>query len=172
MKRASGKPADPQSDAEKEAGPDEDAKVIVRSNSTVTYVGKDIAYHLWKFGLLGKDFGYQKFYRYPDGHQVWISAESGEADHPHFGGVHAIYNVIDSRQADPQNNVIEALRGMGYTEQAENYHHFSYEMVALTPRSAQELGYEVSEEDKKRAYIEVPGRRGFGVKADDLINAP
>jgi arginyl-tRNA synthetase len=152
-------------------GPDEDAKVIVRSNNTVTYVGKDIAYHLWKFGLLGRDFGYQRFYRYPDGRQVWISAESGEANHPHFGGVNAIYNVIDSRQADPQNNVIEAIRGLGYTEQAENYHHFSYEMVALTPRCAMDLGYEISEEDQKRAYIEVSGRKGFGVKADDLLDS-
>jgi len=152
-------------------GPDEDAKVIVRSNGTVTYVGKDIAYHLWKFGLLGCDFGYQRFYRYPDGRQVWISAESGEADHPHFGGVNAIYNVIDSRQADPQNNVIEAIRGLGYTEQAEDYHHFSYEMVALTPRCAMELGYDVSEEDQKRSYIEVSGRKGFGVKADDLLDS-
>jgi arginyl-tRNA synthetase len=152
-------------------GPDEDAKVIVRSNGTVTYVGKDIAYHLWKFGLLGRDFGYQRFYRYPDGRQVWISAETGEADHPHFGGVNAIYNVIDSRQADPQNNVIEAIRGLGYTEQAEDYHHFSYEMVALTPRCAMDLGYDVSEEDQKRSYIEVSGRKGFGVKADDLLDS-
>jgi arginyl-tRNA synthetase len=167
MKRAGSKPA-----AEgEEDGPDEDAKVIVRSNGTVTYVGKDIAYHLWKFGLLGKDFGYRRFYRYPDGHDVWMSAESGEANHPHFGGVHAIYNVIDSRQSDPQNNVIEAIRSLGFTEQAENYHHFSYEMVALTPRCAAELGYEVSEEDKKRSYIEVSGRKGFGVKADDLIDS-
>jgi arginyl-tRNA synthetase len=169
MKRAGSKAAE--SAAEPQDGPDEDAKVIVRSNGTVTYVGKDIAYHLWKFGLLGKDFGYQRFYQYPDRHQVWISAESGEADHPHFGGVHAIYNVIDSRQADPQNNVIEALRGLGYTDQAENYHHFSYEMVALTPRCAEELGYQVAAEDKGRAYIEVSGRKGFGVKADDLIDA-
>ena len=152
-------------------GPDEDAKVIVRSNGTVTYVGKDIAYHLWKFGLLGRDFGYQRFYRYPNGRQVWISAESGEADHPHFGGVNAIYNVIDSRQADPQNNVIEAIRGLGYTEQAEDYHHFSYEMVALTPRCAMDLGYDVSEDDQKRSYIEVSGRKGFGVKADDLLDS-
>ena len=155
----------------KTEGPDEDAKVIVRSNNTVTYVGKDIAYHLWKFGLLGRDFGYQRFYRYPHGRQVWISAESGEKEHPHFGGVNAIYNVIDSRQADPQNNVIEAIRGLGYAEQAENYHHFSYEMVALTPRCAMELGYEVAAEDKKKAYIEVSGRKGFGVKADELITA-
>jgi arginyl-tRNA synthetase len=170
MKRAGSKPAEPQAEAG-DQGPDEDAKVIVRSNNTVTYVGKDIAYHLWKFGRLGKDFGYERFYRYPDGHEVWISAESGEPDHPHFGGVHAIYNVIDSRQADPQNNVIEALRGLGLAEEAENYHHFSYAMVALTPGCAAELGYEVAEEDKKRSYIEVSGRKGFGVKADDLIDA-
>ena len=176
MKRASSsKTAQRISEAEvkdaPDAGPDEDAKVIVRSNGTVTYVGKDIAYHLWKFGLLGRDFGYQRFYRYPNGRQVWISAETGEAEHPHFGGVSAIYNVIDSRQADPQNNVIEAIRGLGYTEQAEDYHHFSYEMVALTPRCARELGYDVSEEDQKRSYIEVSGRKGFGVKADDLLDS-
>jgi arginyl-tRNA synthetase len=94
----------------------------------------------------------------------------GMPDHPQFGGAEAIYNVIDSRQADPQANVIEALRGLGYTEQAAHYTHFSYEMVALTPRCAIELGYEVSEEDRARPYIEVSGRKGFGVKADDLID--
>ncbi len=150
-------------------GPDEDAKVIVRSNGTVTYVGKDIAYHLWKFGLLGKDFGYRRFFEYPD-HTCWITAEQGDAEHPHFGGATAIYNVIDARQSDPQANVIEALRGMGYTRQAEHYMHFSYEMVALTPRCALELGYDVAEQDRTRAYIEVSGRKGFGVKADDLID--
>ncbi|HEX3436084.1 MAG TPA: arginine--tRNA ligase, partial [Pseudacidobacterium sp.] len=148
-------------------GPDEDAKVIVRSNGTVTYVGKDIAYHLWKFGVLGRDFAYRKFFEYPN-HTCWISAEQGEPDHPHFGGAQAIYNVIDSRQSDPQANVIEALRGLGYTEQAAHYTHFSYEMVALTPRCAEELGYQIAEEDRSRPYIEVSGRKGFGVKADDL----
>jgi arginyl-tRNA synthetase len=154
-----------------EDGPkgDEDAKVIRRSNGTVTYVGKDIAYHLWKFGLLGRDFGYLPFFKYPD-HECWISAVQGEENHPHFGGATAIYNVIDSRQADPQANVIQALRGMGYTDQADHYTHFSYEMVALTPRCAEELGYAVSDEDKKKPYIEVSGRKGFGVKADDLID--
>ncbi len=155
---------------ESKTGPDEDAKVIVRSNGTVGYVGKDIAYHLWKFGLLGLDFGYRKFYRYPNSHEVWISAEQGEPDHPHFGSVAAIYNVIDSRQADPQNTVIEALRLLGYTEQAAHYTHFSYEMVALTPRCAMELGYDVSEEERAKSYIEVSGRKGFGVKADDLLD--
>ncbi|HEY1766982.1 MAG TPA: arginine--tRNA ligase [Terracidiphilus sp.] len=148
---------------------DDDAKVIVRSNGTVTYVGKDIAYHLWKFGLLGRDFGYKTFFSYPN-HECWISAEHGEANHPHFGGARAIYNVIDSRQSDPQANVIQALRGMGHTAEADHYTHFSYEMVALTPRCAVELGYNVSEEDLGRPYIEVSGRKGFGVKADDLID--
>ena len=106
------------------SGPDEDAKVIVRSNGTVGYVGKDIAYHLWKFGLLGRDFGYRRFSKYPNHHEVWISAQHGEADHPHFGNVAAIYNVIDSRQSDPQNTVVEALRLLGYTEQAAHYTHF------------------------------------------------
>jgi arginyl-tRNA synthetase len=158
--------------AQEEDGPkgiDEDAKVIVRSNGTVTYVGKDIAYHLWKFGLLGRDFGYKKFFTYPN-HECWISAEHGEEPHPHFGGAQAIYNVIDSRQSDPQANVIQALRGMGHTAEADHYTHFSYEMVALTPRCAVELGYNVSEEDLSRPYIEVSGRKGFGVKADDLID--
>jgi arginyl-tRNA synthetase len=152
-----------------ESETDEGAKVIVRSNGTITYVGKDIAYHLWKFGLLGKDFGYKPFFTYPN-HECWISTEHGIEPHPHFGGAQAIYNVIDSRQSDPQANVIQALRGMGYAEQAEHYTHFSYEMVALTPRCAVELGYNISGEDMARPYIEVSGRKGFGVKADDLID--
>jgi len=156
--------------ADTEEVSEEDQKVIVRSNGTVGYVGKDIAYHLWKFGLLGRDFGYRKFYKYPNGHDCWISTTVGALDHPHFGDVAEIYNVIDARQAEAQNTVIEALRGLGYTQQADHYTHFSYEMVALTPRCAAELGYELSEEDKARAYIEVSGRKGFGVKADDLID--
>ncbi|MGD0416541.1 MAG: arginine--tRNA ligase [Terriglobales bacterium] len=150
---------------------EEDQKVIVRSNGTVGYVGKDIAYHMWKFGLLGRDFGYRKFYRYPNSHDCWISTTNGERDHPHFGDVAEIYNVIDARQSEAQNTVIEALRGLGHDEAADRYTHFSYEMVALTPRCAAELGYNLSEEDKARSWIEVSGRKGFGVKADDLLDA-
>ncbi|HEX3941287.1 MAG TPA: arginine--tRNA ligase [Acidobacteriaceae bacterium] len=170
MPRAgAGRPDEAGDAASDPAGPDEDAKIIVRSNGTVTYVGKDIAYHLWKFGVLGRDFGYAPFYRYGD-REAWISTEHGVADHPHFGGAAAIYNVIDSRQSDPQANVVEALRGLGFSEAAAHYTHFSYEMVALTPRCALELGYAVTEEDRQRPYIEVSGRKGFGVKADDLID--
>jgi arginyl-tRNA synthetase len=149
---------------------EEDQKVIVRSNGTVGYVGKDIAYHMWKFGVLGKDFGYQRFFLYANGHQCWISSEQNDPDHPHFGDVAEIYNVIDARQSEAQNAVIEALRGLGYNDRADHFTHFSYEMVALTPRCAAELGYELSEDERARPYIEVSGRRGFGVKADDLID--
>jgi arginyl-tRNA synthetase len=150
---------------------EEDQKVIVRSNGTVGYVGKDIAYHMWKFGLLGRDFGYRRFYRYPNAHECWISTTHGEKERPHFGHVAEIYNVIDARQSEAQNTVIEALRGLGHDEAADRYTHFSYEMVALTPRCAAELGYTLSEEDQGRSWIEVSGRKGFGVKADDLLDA-
>ncbi len=150
---------------------EEDQKVIVRSNGTVGYVGKDIAYHMWKFGLLGRDFGYRKFFRYPNTHECWISSTDGETEHPHFGDVTEIYNVIDARQSEAQSTVIEALRGLGHNEAADRFTHFSYEMVALTPRCAAELGYTLSEEDKARSWIEVSGRKGFGVKADDLLDA-
>ncbi len=150
---------------------EEDQKVIVRSNGTVGYVGKDIAYHMWKFGLLGRDFGYRKFFRYTNAHDCWISTTDRDKDHPHFGDVAEIYNVIDARQSEAQNTVIEALRGLGHKEAADHYTHFSYEMVALTPRCAAELGYTLSEEDKARSWIEVSGRKGFGVKADDLLDA-
>ncbi len=156
-----------------DAGPDEEAKVIVRSNGTVTYVGKDIAYHLWKFGLLpGKDFFYEKFYEYPD-RSCWAStgdAAANDPAHPVFAKADAIYNVIDSSQSDPQNNVVAALRGMGFEAAADHYTHFSYEKVALTPRCAVELGYTISEEDQARPFIEVSGRKGLGVKADDLLD--
>ncbi len=148
---------------------DEDAKIIIRSNGTVTYVGKDIAYHLWKFGLLGLDFGYARFHEYPHG-TCWISTEDGEHPHPSFGHANAVYNVIDSRQDESQAQVKEALRALGFVEESEHFTHLNYAMVALTPRCAEELGYTLREEDKGRAYIEVSGRKGFGVKADDLID--
>jgi arginyl-tRNA synthetase len=150
-------------------GPDEDAKILVRSNGTVTYVGKDIAYHLWKFGLLGKDFGYAKFREYAT-HTCWISTMKGETPHPSFGHADAIYNVIDSRQDDPQTQVKEALRALGFVEESEHYTHLNYAFVGLTARTAVDLGYVLSEEDTAKNFIEVSGRKGFGVKADDLID--
>jgi arginyl-tRNA synthetase len=149
---------------------EEDSKVIVRSNGTVTYVGKDIAYQLWKFGLLGKDFYYRPWHQYPDGHQVWASTSEPHTGSPPFGRGVRVYNVIDSRQSYLQDVVVAGLRALGFEQQAEASVHFSYEMVALSPRTCIEMGIELSEEDKKKPYVEVSGRKGLGVKADDLID--
>jgi arginyl-tRNA synthetase len=160
---------DAKSDAPAEA--DDDAKVIVRSNGTVTYVGKDIAYQLWKFGLLGKDFAYRRFYNYPDGHTAWTSTVANtDPDAPAFGHATEVFNVIDTRQAYLQNVVVAGLRALGFNEQADRSVHFSYEVVALTPRCAAEMGYTLSEEEARKPYVEVSGRKGLGVKADDLID--
>jgi len=149
---------------------EDQSKIIVRSNGTVTYVGKDIAYQLWKFGLLGKDFHYRRWLNPPDRKELWATtAGANEGGAPHFGGAEAVYNVIDARQAYLQEVVAEGLRALGHAKEAENSIHFDYEIVALTPRCAAEMGYELSAEDAKRPYVEVSGRKGFGVKADDLI---
>jgi len=148
----------------------EDDKVIVRSNGTVTYVGKDIAYQLWKFGLLGKDFFYRKldYNKY----EVWVTTNrppDPKSQIPSFGRATRVYNVIDVRQSYLQDVVVAGLRALGFNQQADQSVHFSYEMVALSPRCAAELGIEVPGEDRNRP-VEVSGRKGFGVKADDLID--
>ncbi len=154
----------------------EDSKVIVRSNGTVTYVGKDIAYQLWKFGLLGKDFYYRPLSRYADGRVLWVSTDRPEPPDdsagppPSFGHGTRVYNVIDVRQSYLQDVVVAGLKALGFTEQAAQSIHFSYEMVALSPRCCAELGIPLSEEDRARPYVEVSGRKGLGVKADDLMD--
>lgn len=166
------RPAVGPGDAGDEAQKSEEEKIIVRSDGTVTYVGKDIAYQLWKFGLLGMDFYYRPFQTYPSGRVVWVTASEKMSDvAPRgFGKADRVYNVIDSRQSYLQNVVVEGLRALGYEDQAANSIHFSYEMVALSPACCQELGIELSEEDKKRSFVEVSGRKGLGVKADDLLD--
>ena len=147
-------------------------KIIVRSNGTVTYVGKDIAYQLWKFGLLGKDFHYRKWPKAPEGDTVWATTSAqDDPGAPDFGKPAAtVYNVIDARQAYLQQVVAEGLRRLGHAKEAEQSIHLSYEIVALTPRCAAEMGYELAAEDAKKPYVEVSGRKGLGVKADDLID--
>jgi arginyl-tRNA synthetase len=149
---------------------DDDSKVIVRSNGTVTYVGKDIAYQLWKFGLLGKDFHYRRWHTYPNGHEVWASTDEPQTGSPRFGNGTRVYNVIDTRQSYLQDVVVAGLRALDYNTQADNSIHFNYAMVALTPGTCIELGIELSEEDKRLPYVQVAGRKGIGVKADDLLD--
>ena len=165
---------EPEKDSENDSAGDEENmqdKIIVRSNGTVTYVGKDIAYQLWKFGLLGKDFHYKRWIDAPKGETVWTTTtDADDPAAPHFGEpATRVYNVIDTRQSYLQDVVAQGLRALGHAKEAENSIHFSYEIVALTPRCAAELGYELSGEDVRKPYVEVSGRKGLGVKADDLI---
>jgi len=154
----------------------ESDKIIVRSNGTVTYTGKDIAYQLWKLGQLGLDFNYKPFRSYPDGHATWVTTTEPNAEiqpevpRPNFGGGAIVYNVIDSRQSYPQEIVKKGVAAIvpEFGEGASV--HLSYEMVALSPSACQELGLELSDEDRKRPYVEMSGRKGLGVKADDLIS--
>jgi len=169
-----GKEAKEVEEKNEEAEEDENTqdKIIVRSNGTVTYVGKDIAYQLWKFGLLGKDFRYRKWPNAPEGHTVWATtSDENDPGAPHFGEPAAkVYNVIDARQAYLQKVVAMGLQALGHGKEAERSIHLSYEIVALTPRCAAEMGYELSPEEAKKPYVEVSGRKGFGVKADDLLD--
>jgi arginyl-tRNA synthetase len=163
-------------DEEDAPGEDEEGnereKVIVRSNGTVTYVGKDIAYQFWKLGLLGRDFHYRQFATRPNGSVLWSTSETpGDASHPAFGRAAATYNVIDVRQSYLQKLLKQALRTLGYPEQAELATHFSYEMVALSNAAARTLGYLTPDApDDKRGFVDVSGRKGQGVKADDLLD--
>ncbi|HEX8140232.1 MAG TPA: DALR anticodon-binding domain-containing protein [Pyrinomonadaceae bacterium] len=157
-------------------------KIIVRSNGTVTYTGKDIAYQLWKLGQLGLDFHYKPFRDYPDGHTTWITTVEAAADssitqemlgirtRPHFGGGATVYNVIDSRQSYPQEVVRRGVAAIVPEVGEEASVHLAYEMVALSPAACEELGIALTEEDRARPYIEMSGRKGLGVKADDLID--
>ena len=154
-----------------EEASEQDEKVIVRSNGTVTYVGKDIAYQMWKLGLLDRHFQYETFHRYPDGHTVWSTTANGAKDAPSFGDGESVYNVIDVRQAYLQDIVQRGVALLASERARDRSHHFSYEMVALTPATCRELGFPVSAEEAKKPYLEVSGRRGLGVKADDLLGA-
>ncbi len=165
----------PAEGAEGESGEEDSAeKVIVRLNGTVTYVGKDMAYQFWKFGLLGEDFHYRLFGEQGKDGPLWATSSSTtpeeEAERPVFGKGHTVYNVIDVRQAYLQRLLSQALAAAGHPGEAERSIHFSYEMVALSHQTAKHLGYSSEAEDAGRPFVEVSGRKGLGVKADDLVD--
>ncbi|MGH8639713.1 MAG: arginine--tRNA ligase, partial [Burkholderiales bacterium] len=164
------KPASEAEGAERPADEEPREKVIVRSDGTVTYVGKDMAYQLWKFGLLGRDFHYRVFTSEDGGRPLWsTSSEPGPAGAPLFGRASWVCNVIDTRQSYLQKLVKQALAALGYQQQASHSIHYSYEMVALSHSTARELGYDTTA-DADHPFVEVSGRKGLGVKADDLID--
>jgi arginyl-tRNA synthetase len=157
--------------AEREDDEESREKVIVRSNGVVTYVGKDIANQFWKFGLLGRDFRYRRFATQANGRPLWATTSTdGDAGAPPFGHGERTFNVIDSRQMYLQALLKQALYTLGHPKEAENSVHFSYEMVALSHATARELGYEIDAEEAKKPFVEVSGRKGLGVKIDDLLD--
>jgi len=160
--------------ADQEKASEHDAdKIIVRSNGTVTYTGKDIAYHLWKLGKLGLDFHYRPLRRDHRGHEVWITTgdeREANSSHPSFGNGTAFLNVIDVGQSYPQQNVKRGVMAIDHDERVARSAHLAYEKVTLTPAAAAELGVELSEADAQRQQIGMSGRKGLGVKADDLID--
>jgi arginyl-tRNA synthetase len=161
--------------ADDQESDDDREKVIVRSNGTVTYVGKDMAYQFWKSGLLGRDFSYRAFTKRLDGGTLWATTsrpELAESSHPPFGAAQATYNVIDVRQSYLQKLLKQALIAVGHPSEADRLTHFSYEMVALSHGTATELGFAPppGSEEARRPFVEVSGRKGLGVKADDLVD--
>jgi arginyl-tRNA synthetase len=164
--------ADDQPNVEAESEQEAD-KVIVRSNGTVTYTGKDIAFHLWKLGQLGIDFYYKPFRAYPDKAIAWITtSDAGDNDprHPEFGNGAAYFNVIDIGQSYPQHYVKLGVMAVDHDERVERSAHLAYEKVVLTPAAAEQLGQKLSEDDRQRGAVSMSGRKGLGVKADDLID--
>jgi arginyl-tRNA synthetase len=156
---------------EDHAGTDEHEtdKILVRSNGTVTYTGKDIAYQMWKLGILGLDFNYKLFREYADGRNVWITTSEKTGVPLEFGHGETIYNVIDSRQSYPQDIVRKGVAAISPERGEKASIHLAYEMVALSPAAAEELGFQLSEDDRRKTFVEMSGRKGLGVKADDLI---
>ncbi|RNB80527.1 arginine--tRNA ligase [Brevibacillus nitrificans] len=135
-------------------------KVLVRSNGILTYTAKDIAYHLWKFGLLEKDFRYKRF-----SDDLWTTHSTG-AD-ACFGKADTVINVIDYRQQYPQAMVKQALDILGFTPQAEKLRHVSYGVVSLSPAAAKELGIDTS---SGKASYAMSGRQGIGIKISELLD--
>lgn len=142
-------------------------KILVRSNGTVTYTGKDVAYQMWKFGVLGSDFLYKLWEVQPNGQELYTTAPDGQ-QMDRFGRADKVINVIDVRQSYPQQVVYDCLKRMGYRKQSRNSVHLDYEVVVLSNAAAAELGVDVDAEEPGAQAMS--GRKGLGVKGDDLID--
>ena len=152
-------------------------KILVRSNESVTYTGKDVAYQLWKFGLLKRDFRYQVWGPQPNGEDLWTTSDRGEAGGRigrDFGHADRVINVIDVRQSYPQQVVVECLRQLGFERQADQSVHLAYEVVNLSAQAAALLGKDAPDGDdvddmSEKKAVAMSGRAGTGVKARDFI---
>jgi arginyl-tRNA synthetase len=159
-------------DAEDEEAEHAADKILVKSNGLVTYTGKDIAYHLWKLNRIDRDFEYRRFLAYPDGREVWITtpAGTGEPGHPRFGHGTRYINVIDVGQSYVQEFVKRAVMAVADDPEVAKSTHLNYEKVGLTVAACDELGLPLGEEERKKTFVGMSGRKGRGVKSDDLLD--
>jgi len=149
--------------------PEKIDKIVIRSNDTVTYIGKDIAYHLWKFAFTATGLRFRHFHTYPDGKEVMISTMDKDRPVLERKAIDMVFNVIDCRQAYLQSIIRQVLEDLGRLRAAADYCHFAYEMVTLSPACAREMGFDIPPDQQAKASINVSGRKGIAVKADELL---
>ncbi len=145
--------------------PGAEDKIIVRSNGVPTYVGNDIANHLWKFGVL-PDFTYEKLDWKTQTEPLYMTVSEGGETRNDFTRADAIVNVIDQTQTYPQESVMESLRVLGFTKEAEHYHHVNYGFVYLSRKTATELGMPVEE---SAAQVKISGRKGTTISIQTFL---
>ena len=138
-------------------------KVVVRSDGTVVYVAKDIPYAAWKIGLIPDPFGYEIFSKDQPGGPLYSTTLGGKKSGQHFGGVNLAVSVIDTRQSYLQKIVAKVLDRM-HEGASARYLHRSYEVVALSKRTAAALGFEIEGE-----FAHMSGRKGLYVNVDTML---
>jgi arginyl-tRNA synthetase len=108
---------------------EENRKVLIRSNGTATYLAKDLAFHMWKFGIIKGDFLFEEFMKQPNGKVLYTSSDKGtDMD---FGNADMVINVIGSAQQHEQLMLKALLYVSGHEEKAKNLIHLSYGEVEL-----------------------------------------
>lgn len=148
-------------------------KIMVKSNGIATYTAKDLAYQMWKFGLLNIDFKYYQRVLQKN-KKLLLTTPAGVALQKRKktakripGKPNKVINIIDLRQSYPQKVIQDTLQKLGFDKQADNYIHLKYEVVKLSLAAIKELG--IKPEQDKESYA-MSGREGIGVKIDDLMN--
>ena len=142
-------------------------KILIRSDGTATYTGKDVIFQLWKFSLLKNDFSYSVFTEQPNGQECFKTSANGAA--MGFGKALRVVNVIGMEQAYPQKVIKEILLSMGYKKEAENSVHLAYEHVWLEDKMPGSAGQTA---DAAAAAKKFSGRQGtwVGYTTDELYD--
>src|SRR3989338_3826671 len=147
--------------------------VLIKTDGTAMYVAKDIAYAMWKLGILGKDFDYAPLVEQPNGQWLWSTISSPKESRmpkkPDFGHYDTAIAVIDKRQTHEQNVVKAALGVLGFTGAEKEYVHLPYGVVYLTPRTLEHFGFSLTEEEKREERVPFAGRKGWFITIYNTI---